>query len=262
MFNRMKAMKSKMKTVSLFSLLVLSACSAAPKPAAPVVVEAYHVPAWATPHYFKELPFVLNKAIPNPPADGSPEDRKDLDEVRGWETKRTKAQCELAHTQELPTLENSFGHSKDRKGTPDFSKLDPKVYQELKTFFGNLERDVAYVALEAKEVWKRPRPFDRDKNIHPCVKLENSYAYPSGHSAFGEAGGIILGEIFPKNAKSLLQAGEQVGKNRILGGVHHPSDVTSGFEIARKTLEALRKDPKFVSDLEAIKKAVAGKELL
>ncbi len=92
----------------------------------------------------------------------------------------------------------------------------------------------------AKNLYKRPRPYLRNTAIKPCISLESSTAYPSGHAAMGRAVGKILADKYPDRAEEIMVVANQVGTNRVIGGVHHPSDVVAGRklgdELARRTI--------------------------
>lgn len=83
----------------------------------------------------------------------------------------------------------------------------------------------------AKRMYKRQRPYLRNPEIKPCIPLESSSSFPSGHSAMGRAVGRYLSKIYPDRVTEIMRIGNQVGKNRIIGGVHHPSDVIAGQKL-------------------------------
>lgn len=239
-------------------------CSTAEKQTAspvPVVQTKYapeKLPFWAVPYFLTALPPELDDVIPPPPGAGSNEEKKDVAELERWQKKRKTTDCDWAKSQQIPTLDGTFGFSPERKEAPNFKKLDPQTYQQLKGFFDHVQNDVAFVALEQKERFRRPRPYDAHSQLVPCIKREGSLSYPSAHAAYGTAGAVLLSELFPKYETALKKSGERVGVNRLVGGVHYPSDVAYGSELGRKTLEVLRKNPKFASELEALKKKLTS----
>jgi acid phosphatase (class A) len=244
--------------LSLFLLALVSACSSAPKtpiattPTA-TAIDPAGLPPWATPYYLTEIPFSLDAVMKPPFADSSEEQKKEFAEILKWQKTRTKEQCEAARNQQIPTLEQSFGAVRGRKDLPDFKKMKPEEFAKLKEFFDRYQRDVAYVSHVAKKHWARKRPFVTNVDIHPCIKQETSFAYPSGHGAYGAAGAEILSEVFPRHATGLRKAGKQIGLNRVIGGVHHSSDIEAGYELGHKTVEALRKNPSFQAELNSLK---------
>jgi acid phosphatase (class A) len=79
-----------------------------------------------------------------------------------------------------------------------------------------------------KQQFARPRPYDIFPQLNPAVSRETSYAYPSGHSTWGMAEALLLAELEPDRREAILDRGRQVGFDRVLGGVHYPSDVDAG----------------------------------
>lgn len=82
-----------------------------------------------------------------------------------------------------------------------------------------------------KKRFSRPRPFLTVPALEPAVPREQSFSYPSGHATTGELFGSILAELVPASAKALLERGAQIGNDRVLGGVHWPSDVEAGQKL-------------------------------
>lgn len=214
-------------------------------------------PSWATPYYFSALPFTISTTVPHPPADGTLSDDADLRTLMEWQARRTPADCAAARIQEIPTLRTLFGRKEvGDRNLPDFTKMELEKLVVLTNFFEKFHRDISFVNYEAKEHFTKRRPFDRKDEVQPCIKLEKSFTYPSGHAAIGAAGAEVLKEIFPKRKTALRKAGLQAGYNRIIGGVHYPSDVEAGAELGRKAYKALRALPAFQADLNAVKKAL------
>jgi len=94
-----------------------------------------------------------------------------------------------------------------------------------------------------KAHYARPRPYAEDPRITPAVPMEPTFAYPSGHASWGMVVAGVLAELAPSRREALLARGRLVGYDRVLGGVHHPSDVLAG-QLLGETLVALwLKDP-------------------
>lgn len=228
--------------------LTLFSCSSVPSapPAAPTAVAAKK-DEWAQPHYFAVQAPTLKAEewIPAPPADGSPLDRKDMETLLHFQKIRTKAECETSALQRIPTYEAVFGHVLD-------PAQDAKRIEAVRALFNNVSHDVFYVTEEVKQHWKRQRPYLRNPKIQPCIYHESSFSYPSGHASLGYIEGEVLAELFPKEAAAFRKAGQKAGANRILGGVHHPSDIEAGVRIGKEVLAELRRNPAFQADFAAV----------
>jgi acid phosphatase (class A) len=74
-------------------------------------------------------------------------------------------------------------------------------------------------------------------------------SYPSGHSVNGYAAALLLAEVIPQRRQALLARGIRYGTNRVVCGVHHPSDVLEGRLLAIAYLAALKQNADFQRDL-------------
>jgi acid phosphatase (class A) len=103
----------------------------------------------------------------------------------------------------------------------------------------------------AKGVYKRARPYALDPRIHPALGRPRDDSYPSGHAAAGYFFAIVLADMVPEKAAELYERGEAFARNRVIGGVHYPSDVETGKMSAALIAEALFASPDFQKDLSA-----------
>ena len=92
----------------------------------------------------------------------------------------------------------------------------------------DLQRDLRQVTAPLKQRFARPRPYDAFHQIKPAIQLETSYSYPSGHASWGTAEAALLAALQPERREAILERGLMVGYDRVLGGVHYPSDVEAG----------------------------------
>lgn len=73
-------------------------------------------------------------------------------------------------------------------------------------------------------------------------------AYPSGHSTQSHAVAMVLAELVPGAANSLMAAAGQTALNREIAGLHYPSDSAAGARLARRLLDLLLANDAFVSE--------------
>lgn len=83
----------------------------------------------------------------------------------------------------------------------------------------------------AKRIYKRPRPYLTRTELTPCIDKESSYAYPSGHTALARLFARLLSRIYPERTAAFLERADEIAENRVLGGVHHPTDLISGKKL-------------------------------
>ncbi len=104
-----------------------------------------------------------------------------------------------------------------------------------------------------KNYFKRLRPFREDSRIEPLGKRDQEYAYPSGHATRGYLCAKILSQIDPDKADALMERGRQIGWNRVVGGMHHPSDIAAGRVLGQAIARTLLRDADFKARLEEVK---------
>ncbi len=117
--------------------------------------------------------------------------------------------------------------------------------------------DAGYSTEEAKKAYKRQRPFMQ--NHKPICTPEDEKAlradgsYPSGHTALGWAWGLILTEIAPKHANTILRRAKAYGESRMVCNVHWKSDVEAGRTMGSSVVAVLHTKKEFLSDLASAK---------
>jgi hypothetical protein len=120
-------------------------------------------------------------------------------------------------------------------------------------FLDTVGHDTMAVSEIAKKIWGRPRPPLQDKRVHPSVGLPSSSSYPSGHGTYGFVLGAVLAQLAPDLKEQLIARGEEIGDDRVLGGVHFLSDVEAGRKLGRAILSQLEASPEFQAGLEKAK---------
>lgn len=112
-------------------------------------------------------------------------------------------------------------------------------------------QDAAHLGETGKKFWSRPRPPLQDKRVKPSVGLPTNGSYPSGHGICGLVWGSLLAELAPDLRNVLIKRGEEIGNDRVLGGVHFPSDVEAGRTLARTVLAQFAANPTFRASVES-----------
>jgi acid phosphatase (class A) len=119
----------------------------------------------------------------------------------------------------------------------------------------------------AKNHWKRARPFQQDKRIQPpltkqeLADLSKNPSYPSGHSTAGNLDALVLAELAPDLKDALMARGFQIGDDRVLAGVHFPSDIEAGHKLAQALFDKFRANPDFQADLAKAKVEIAASRI-
>jgi acid phosphatase (class A) len=190
----------------------------------------------------------LDYAVPKPP-DSLAVTQIDLVQVRA--------------AQELPTSPQWLEAYADAEAynSPDIVRrfddaageiLDPVARPVLVSMLGKIIEDTRSYAAEAKKASPRPRPYIEDKAIIPCdtAFLKGQESYPSGHAMNGYVVAVVLSRVIPSRSERILERGIRYGENRVVCGVHHPTDVIEGRLLGVAYLASLEDNADFQADLK------------
>jgi acid phosphatase (class A) len=117
-------------------------------------------------------------------------------------------------------------------------------------FFEQVLSDAAAVTDEAKDLFKRPRPFVVDPSL-ASGKLEKSFSYPSGHSTEATVLSLVLADLLPDKKDAIQAEGRALGWHRIQIARHYPSDIYAGRFYARTIFNDLKASPQYQKDFAA-----------
>jgi acid phosphatase (class A) len=146
-----------------------------------------------------------------------------------------------------PRFEQAFGRQIDKKTSPALVKLLDRAID-----------DVDATAAAAKDHFHRPRPFQRlqlqrvcDKSSPPKPEDHPTHgnSYPSGHSTHGWAVAMILARVAPDRSEALMARAQEYEESRLVCGMHFPSDVEAGHEVAVAVIAHLDASSEFQADL-------------
>lgn len=189
---------------------------------------------------------------PAPPAAGSVEEKRELDEMHrliAAASPERLARAALDGKAENPTaFSAALGH--DLRDLPHTWALLVAVEQETDAL------------VEAgKGEFGRPRPYVTDRTMSTCVKVsadKPSRAYPSGHAGFGYSTAWTLARLAPGHAPAILARAEDYALSRRLCGVHFPSDTAASHPVAVLVADRLLAQPALAREVEAAKQELAG----
>ena len=188
-------------------------------------------------HYVnpRSLPY---DTIPPFPAGGSPKDQADLAEVTAWQVKRTPKLCAQVMAQKQTTPDHFFAH------------LPYEPNSETAALLVRVRSDVGKVVDRFKEHFQRGRPFVRyPKRFQPCYPEGRGSSYPSGHTTAAQVMALVLSDLDPEHRDPYMAEAKQAGLNRVIGGVHHPSDVEAGMQLGTAIHAQLKLSPDYRRDL-------------
>lgn len=195
----------------------------------------------------------LDDIIAPPPSGDSATAKAELAELHRIEQTRTKAEVAAAQADEKQ--ENMFafhtvlGDQFNAANLPLTAGLSAEIHDEEST---------ATSALKAE--FRRPRPYQLDRTLHPvCGTTSQPNSYPSGHSTTGYLEAFALAEMIPEKRQEILDRATDFAHNRMVCGVHYPSDLAAGRETAYALFGALMATPEFRNQLAAARAEVRDK---
>jgi len=184
------------------------------------------------------------------PAEDSAQTKDELKTLHELETTRTPEQ--VAHaTAEVKLSTAVFSTALGSSFNPDDL---PKTFVLLK----DVSDDAKAVGNAAKDFYGRRRPYVVDPSLKPAVDLETSASFPSGHATRSRVMALVLCEFYPDKKAALLAVAKQVADDRVLAGVHFPSDVEAGAKLGDAIFTKLQESSEFKAALEAAKQEVTA----
>jgi acid phosphatase (class A) len=115
-------------------------------------------------------------------------------------------------------------------------------------FFERVSSDQANVVRTAKAYFNRPRPFVIDSGIKPVERVSSNTSYPSGHATFAYVDAIILADMLPEKAAAIFARADAYAHNRVIQGVHYPTDLEAGRISGSVIDNVLLHDAHFMAD--------------
>ena len=168
-------------------------------------------------------PETIRQMIGPHPAKDSVEESREFAILADYQRTRTTEQCRLAAKEESANLVTLFAN----EGGP-LSKTEARI---LSIRFLQAYASAGINIYLAKSLYDRPRPYVANPELTPCIDKESSSAYPSGHTALARMFARLLSRIYPEREDAFMKRADEVAMNRVIGGVHHPSDIVAGKKL-------------------------------
>jgi acid phosphatase (class A) len=195
--------------------------------------------------YFDTTTLDLTRVLPDPPPNESAATRADLDEMLAVQQSRSEAQSERA----IADAKANIYRFADALGNPP--GFTPNNLPKTEALFARIIRVHSLVVGAAKESFGRPRPFVLEPGLTPLLKKPTDGSYPSGHSAYARWVALILGDMIPEKRVELINRANEYAHNRVVAGVHYPSDIEAGKLAGTAIASVLYTVPDFRRDLAA-----------
>jgi acid phosphatase (class A) len=216
--------------------------SSLPAPAAPATARA----TANAPRYLRADAIDVVALLPDPPAAGSAESELEYETLRRAvataseaDKQRTRREINL----DVFVFDDVLGSWFNAKNCPHAARL-----------FQQAAADARFFSNRGKDHWNRlrpsPRPGFEPLYPDPDPKVRS---YPSGHATRGTVWAELLAELYPARREALLARGRQIGFDRIIAGVHYPSDIYAGRCVGHAAARHLLANPAFRAELDQVK---------
>ena len=195
--------------------------------------------------YLSENSVDWKKILPPPPSSNSAEEVSEFTILRSLQETRTAADAERAKSEKklsVASYQGTFGEWFTEANLPKLFALCAKI-----------EKDEKHFADVSKDFFQRPRPGIKDKKLKTVFDAPKSFAYPSGHSSHGYMFAVVLCELAPDKKDALLERGREIGWDRVIAGVHFPSDVAAGRVLGQAVGQAFLANESFQRDFAEAK---------
>lgn len=185
--------------------------------------------------------------LPEPPANNSDALEQDMQTLHYFETLRTPEKLSEI-SREISIDDAAFGST----------SLSLLARSDL---FTHTSQTIQYaldaagpVIFQQKQHYDRVRPSLLDPTLQPAIAIPLHPAYPSGHATQAHLVVLILEELDPENKETYAQAAERIARNRVIAGVHYPSDSEAGKLLASQLHALLHSQGAFISLMEKAKR--------
>jgi PAP2 superfamily len=101
------------------------------------------------------------------------------------------------------------------------------------------------ITFAAKGVFDRPRPNAVDPTLTIAIEVPGHASFPSGHAAQSTLIAEILSLLCPSRREAFLADAARIAKNREVAGLHYPSDIAAGAELAQAFVDDMHETPWF-----------------
>ena len=189
----------------------------------------------------------LANVVGKPPLPGSDRLKRDLAVLRWQQFARDSGLVGHAWSY----LGREIGRFQAAIGS-DFEKTAPLIGAGVPQFV----RLVDEAKNQLKVAYDRSRPFLSYPDLKPCLPLESSQSYPSGHATWYVSTSLLLADLLPERRERLLAVGHQGMAARVTCGMHYPSDVEAGQRLGEAAVKQILLSPQWQRFKRSVQKEI------
>lgn len=193
--------------------------------------------------------------LPPPPDTASAAFQYDRAQYRwGKEQRKDPVRLAIAVNDAIWSVDNICKIYSGVLGIDISQENTPAIYRMLT--LGLLTTDQAGKLPKNHYMRTRPYVFFNEPTIHPSDEkwLRNNGSYPSGHTILGWSAALLLTEVAPDKADTILARGYMYGQSRVIAGYHWQSDVDAARLVASAAVARLHADKRFIKLMKKARK--------
>lgn len=196
-----------------------------------------------------EMPDML-KWCPAPPDTASAAFAYDITQYFwGKKMRNCKERADIAIRDAVYGLDCIIREFSEPFGLQISKEETPEIYKVLREGTATCDSICTF----PKRYYMRKRPFMRfnEATLYPADEpaLRKNGSYPSGHTLLGWSSALLLSEINPDRADTLLARGYMYGESRVIVGAHWQSDVDAARLAASAAYARLHTSERFLEQM-------------
>ena len=185
--------------------------------------------------------------LPAPPDTASAAFQYDKAQYRwGKEQRKDSTRLAIAVNDAIWSIDNICKIYSGVLGFEISEQNAPAIYRMLT--LGLLTTDQAGKLPKNHYMRTRPYVFYNEPTIYPSDEawLRTNGSYPSGHTILGWSAALLLTEMVPDKADTIMARGYMYGQSRVIAGYHWQSDVDAARLVASAAVARLHADKRFI----------------
>lgn len=193
--------------------------------------------------------------LPPPPDTASAAFQYDRAQYRwGMEQRKDPVRLAIAVNDAIWSVDNICKIYSGVLGIDISQENTPAIYRMLT--LGLLTTDQAGKLPKNHYMRTRPYVFFNEPTIYPSDEkwLRTNGSYPSGHTILGWSAALLLTEVAPDKADTILARGYMYGQSRVIAGYHWQSDVDAARLVASAAVARLHADKRFIKLMKKARK--------
>jgi hypothetical protein len=159
------------------------------------------------------------------PALGTLPSQEELAILHWLQDTRTPADVARCDSENKPGLENFL----QALGSP----MDPSAFPATQAMLHQAKEDLKPVVAALKAGFNRPRPYAVDATLAPALPGDGMPSFPSHHATLGALLADLMSRLDPADQDTLVTEGGLIGDDRVVAGLHWPSDVVAGQRLGK-----------------------------